>query len=386
MDPTHGDPGTLVTSSRHGVGKRWQARWVDNDGVERSRSFDRKAQAQAHMTAVTAAIATGNYADPRKGAIDFRTVAERWFEGKATSIKPKSAADYRSVLDTVVLPRWGDERLRDIDHAGIQSWVSWLASSPDARQRPKRDHDGNVIEVGLSPARVHHAYQAVDQVLRYAMRSRLIASNPANDVELPRKTTPEKTALTHGQVAELASAAGDLGTMVYVLAYAGLRYGECAALRVADVDLLRRRLRVSRSVGYVTGTGHVEGATKTHASRIVPVPQFVADKLAAAIKGKGPGERLFPCDGYDAMPLDYFRWRFDKAAAIVGLSGITPHTLRHTAGSLALAEGASVVTVQKLLGHQNATTTMNVYSHMLPDDFDNLAAAMDVAARAAAVE
>ncbi len=102
--------------------------------------------------------------------------------------------------------------------------------------------------------------------------------------------------------------------MVYVLAYAGLRYGECAALRVGDVDVARRRLRISRSVTYVTGTGDVEGTTKTHASRTVPVPQFLADRLAEAIKGRGPGERLFPCEGYDAMPLDYFRWRFDKAA------------------------------------------------------------------------
>ncbi len=326
---------------------------------------------------------TGAYADPRKGAVLFAVVAEKWFGAKATSVKAKTVAGYRGILDQIVIPKWGDHRLRDIDHAGVQSWVSWLATNPEARSRPKRDSEGNVIEVGLSPARVHHAYQVVDQVLRFAMRSKLIATNPADDVELPRKVTSERIALTHEQVRELAEASGDLATMVYVMSYAGVRYGECAALMVGDVDVARRRLRVARSITYVTGTGNVEGTTKSHAGRTVPLPKFLADRLAAEIKGRGAGERLFPCDGYDSFPLDSFRWRFDKAAAKVGLVGTTPHTLRHTAGSLALASGASVVTVQKLLGHRSAVTTMTVYAHQLPDDFDNLAAAMDKAARAA---
>ncbi|MCA2254806.1 site-specific integrase [Mycobacterium intracellulare] len=385
-DPRHvKTPGTMVCTARHGQGKQWLARWVDHNGKEATRAFDRKVEAKRHSDNERTKIDTGTYADPRKGATLFSTVAEQWFSAKATGVKPKTAASYRSVLDMVVLPKWRDYKLRDIDHAAVQSWVAWLATSPDARNRPKRDGEGKVIEAGLSAARVHHAYQVVDQVLRFAMRSKLIAFNPANDVELPRKTATEKIALTHEQVRQLADASGELATMVYVLGYAGLRYGECAALRVGDVDTTRRRLRVSRSITYVTGSGNVEGTTKTHATRMVPVPQFVADMLAEAIRGRAPGERLFPCDGYDAMPLDYFRWRFNKAAAKVGLSGISPHVLRHTAGSLALASGeVSVTTVQKLLGHQSATTTMNVYTHMLPDDFDNLAAAMDKAVQALA--
>lgn len=383
-DPKHGTPGTLVCTIRHGRGKRWLARWVDHDGNERSKSFDRKPQAQSHITAVTTAMTTGSYADPRRGSVTFGVVAEQWFAGKSTSVKPKTAADYRSVLDTVVLPKWEDAKLRDIEHGDIQGWVSWLVSNPAARQRPAKRDDGEPDQNrGLSPSRVVHAYQVVDQILRYAVRSKLIAVNPADDIELPRKVTAEKAALTHVQVRELANAAGDLGTMIYVMAYAGLRYGECAALRVGDVDTARGRVRVSRSVTYVTGSGHIEGTTKTHASRMVPVPRFVADRLAAEIKGRDAGERLFPCAGYDSMPLDFFRWRFDKACATAGLTGVTPHTLRHTAGSLALASGASVVTVQRLLGHQSAITTMTTYAHMLPDDFDTLAAAMDRAAQGA---
>jgi integrase len=375
----------LVTTARHGQGKRWLARWVDHDGNERGKSFDRKAQAQNHLATVTAALTTGTYADPRRGALTFRTVAGEWFASKAT-LKLKTVAGYRGLLDAVVLPKWGEVKLRDIDHAGIQAWVTWLATDPAARFRQVKVVDGDKNSArGLSPARAIQAFQVVDQVLRFAVRARYIAVNPADDVHLPRKASREDVALTHDQVRQLAESREDIRTMVYLLAYGGLRYGEMAALRVGDVDLLRQRITVSRSVTYVTGNGHVEGSTKTHQIRTVPVlTKTLADALAEVIRGRDPSEYMFVYHDGGPIPLDWFRWRFDQAANTAGLSGISPKTLRHTAGSLALASGASVVTVSKLLGHRNVTTTMNVYSHMLPDDFDDLAAAMDKAASAVA--
>ncbi|MDX1884973.1 site-specific integrase [Mycolicibacterium sp. 120270] len=303
-------------------------------------------------------------------------MAEEWFGNREGSqkLKPKTVAGYRSLLDVIVLPKWGDVRLRDMDHAGIQAWVSWMASDPAARHRPVESATGR----GLSPARVIQAFQVVDQVLSYAVRARYIAANPADGVELPRKSTQEDIALTHEQVRKLAEAEPGIRTMVYLLAYCGMRYGEMAALRVGDVDLARRRIRVARSVTRVTGKGHVEGDTKTHQVRIVPIlMQTLVDALAKEIQDREPSQYLFPGVDGEPMALGWFRWRFDQAVSKANLTDVTPKTLRHTAGSLALASGASVVTVQRLLGHRNATTTMNVYSHMLPDDFDTLTAAME---------
>ncbi len=381
-DSKHGEPGALITTARHGQGLRWLARWVDHEGNERSKAFGRKAEAQAHINGITAALTTGTYADPKRGAVLFRAVAENWFASKG-SLKEKTRAGYRSLLDVIVLPQWGDVRLSDVSHAEIQAWVNKLSSDPGSRQRKTTAEDAK--DKGLSPARVIQAYQVLDQTLRFAVRSKYIAANPAEHIQLPRKTTPEKIALTHEQVRKLAEASGELATQVNTLAYAGLRYGECAALRVRDVDLQRRRLKVSRSVTAVAKMGLIEGATKTHQARTVPVPKFVADALARQVNGRAPADLVFPGPKGSWMPLDWFAWRFQKACETAGLDNVTPHTLRHTAGSLALASGASVVTVQKLLGHQSPITTMNVYAHQLPDDFDNLAAAMDSAAQAAAL-
>ncbi len=383
MDPRHGTKATLVTTVRHGKGLRWLARWVDHDGQERSRAFTRKADAQAHIASVVTALNTGSYADPKRGSVTFSSVAQLWFASKS-GLKPKTRAGYRSLLDVIVLPRWGQTPLRDITHSDIQAWVHRLSTDPGVRRRKASRDPADDSHKGLSAARVVQAYQVVDQVLRFAVRARYIAQNPAEDIALPRKSTPEKTALTHDQVRQLADAIEkDLRTMVYTLAYAGLRYGECAALRCGDVNVTRRRLEVSRSVTAVAGIGMVEGATKTHQARSVPLPSFVMEMVAAQIEGRSPAELAFAHHDGGWIPRDWFALRFEKACAEVGLRGVTPHTLRHTAGSLALASGASVTTVQRLLGHQSAITTMNVYAHQLPDDFDTLSAAMDAAARTA---
>ena len=259
IDPKHGQRGTLVTTGRHGQGKRWQARWVDSGGNERSKSFDRKADAQRHIAEVTTSLTTGTYADPRRSGVTFGTVAETWIKGKEAARRaPKTIAGYRSLLETLILPKWENVKLRDIDHAGMQAWITWLGSDPEARQRGKGD--------GLSAARVIQTHQVVHQVLAYAIRAKHIVANPADNIELPSKPESKDIALTHDQVRTLADETANaeaavrhrsdtasartspeaLATMVRLLAYAGLRYGECAALRVGDVDVERRRLMVSR--------------------------------------------------------------------------------------------------------------------------------------------
>lgn len=385
MDTRHGAPGTLVCTQRHGSGRRWLARWVGNDGQERTQSFERKADAQARANQITADIVTHSYADPRKSAVTFRTISDEWLAMQRTRLKPSTIGGYESLLNMTVLPRWGDVKLAEITHTDIQSWIVWLTTNKDARQPKTTDKAKNAQRKPLSARRAVQAHGIVKQILTYAVRTKRLAVNPADGIERPRVVYRRDTALTHAQVAALVEAAGDAGPIVLALAYTGLRFGELAALRVADVDLKQRRILVSKAIAQVTGVGLVEDTTKTHQLRSVPIlTSALVDTLTAAVEGRQPGEYLFPAPGGGPMRNSFFRWRFDRACEGAGLTGISIKTLRHSAGSLALASGASLPTASRLLGHAKVSTTADVYSHMLDGDYDSLAAAMDKAARAIA--
>jgi len=383
MDTKHvSNPGTLVCTLRHGSGRRWLARWVGNDGGERTESFDRKADAQARVNRVTADIVNHTYADPHKSAVTFREISEEWLATQRTRLKPSTVGGYKSLLNMTVLPRWGDVRLADITHADIQQWMVWLTTSQESRQPRTTDKEKNAKRKPLSAWRAMGAHGAVRQVLAYAVRTKRLALNPADGIDRPRVVHRRESALTHAQVTALVEAAADAGPIIQTLAYTGLRFGELAALRVGDVDLTRRRILVSRAIAQVAGVGLVEDTTKTHQARSVPIlTTALGDTLKAVMADRRPDEYLFPAPNGGPMRNSFFRWRFDRACETAGLTGISIKTMRHSAGSLALASGASLPTTSRLLGHAKVSTTANVYSHMLPDDFDNLAAAMDAAVK-----
>lgn len=110
------------------------------------------------------------------------------------------------------------------------------------------------------------------------------------------------------------------------------------------------------------------------------MPRFLVDDLAVLVAGKAPGDLVFTSPNGDTLRVANFRARsFDDAARSIGLDGLNPHALRHTAASLAIASGADVKVVQQMLGHARASMTLDLYGHLFPDRLDVVADAMDTA-------
>jgi integrase len=363
-----------VPSARNGKGLRWLARYVDDNGKEHTKAFGRKADAQQWLNRQISDQITGTWTDPALSVVTFGALAERWLSTKATR-SPKTVAGYRSLLDTLVLPRWKDLPLRDIRFDDLQVWITDLSVGGSMRFEGK----------GLSASRVRQAHQLVGAVLKFAVKAKHLPANPAERVELPRLPEIEQRYLTHEQLHRVAVASGRMRTLVLVLGYCGLRFGEAAALRVSDVDVKARRIQVRRSVTYVRKTGLVEGPTKNHNARTVPVPAFVTRLLATEIGNRDEAVLVFPsADGGHLTP-GQARYGFTKAVSAVGdLERVRLHDLRHTCASLAISAGANVKVVQRLLGHKTAVLTLDRYGHLFPDDLDAVASAFDAAAQSAA--
>ena len=344
----------------------WRARHYDPDGRRVSKTFIRKEDARRWLVEVENAKNTGAYIDPARARVTVGAFVDCWM-GTQSHLKPSTRARYAGIITKHIKPRWENVPLAKVRHTDVAEWVH---------------------SIKLAPGSVVYIHRVLSLVLELAVRDGRLSRNPAAGVRLPRVAHAERSFLSREEVFRLADAAAEyplpeLGAqyraLVLTLAFCGLRWGEVAGLKVGRLDLLRRRVTVAETLSEVGG--HlVWGTPKNHAARSVPIPGFLVDVLAETTAGKAAGELVFTTmRGRPLRNLNFRRDVFDRAAIDAGLSGLTPHELRHTAASLAVSAGANVKAVQRMLGHASAAMTLDVYSGLFDDDLDGVAERLDAA-------
>ncbi|MEV0363958.1 tyrosine-type recombinase/integrase [Nocardia fusca] len=287
-------------------------------------------------------------------------VAEAWIAGNP-SWEKSTRTRYEGIVRTHIKPVWGEIRLSDLTHDTIQDWVT--------RQ----------VEAGAAGGTVRKNLGVLSQICDYAVVSRRIAVNPCLTVKRPKQGLAGRRYLSGLEVERLAETSGGNWLTVMVLAYCGLRFAELAGLQVSGVHLSRRRFQIERTITEVDGTLVIK-APKDHQRRSVPFPEFLVKPLTEHLEGKGADDEVFTSTRGGVLRVRNMRrdW-WDASATAAERSGLTPHEMRHTAASLAVSQGASVLAVQRMLGHDKPSTTLDVYSDLFDDDLDEVATRLDSA-------
>jgi integrase len=339
----------------------WVARWIDADGVERSQSFARRPDAERHLANVETAKATGSYVDPRRGRRPLAEIVEGWYASAAPSLKPKTRASYRGLIDVRILPYLGRRQVASLAPSDIQRWVNELTAE------------------GLSSSRVRQAHIVLGMALDAAVHDGTVARNPArrSGVRLPKLERRQPVFLEPEVTERIAAACPQpYDLLVRLLGTTGLRWGEAVALRRRSVDLLGRRLLISESLAEVGGE-LTFGSTKSQAERVVPLTASVAAALEAHLDDRvrsDPRALVFMSPKGQALRYANFRrevWAPALRAAKVPKVGL--HVLRHSAASAMIRAGASPKALQTILGHQSAGFTLSVYGHVFEQDVAALA-------------
>ena len=344
---------------------RWRVRYRKPDGSQTDkRGFARKIDAERWAAEhVTIAKARGAFIDPQAGRVTVGSLWAEWIAAKKTRCKASYTTTLEGEWRHRVGPRWSGRTVASITHAEVQEWVGAMASD------------------GCSASVVLRAHGILKGILRQAARDRLIATDPCEGVELPRKRRKEHRYLTADELLRLADESDWRRPIVLTLGLTGIRWGEMAGLTVADVDQRRRRLWIRRSATEVNGVVVVD-TPKSDQWRQVAYPSFLDDDIHALTEGREGGELLFeaPDGGYvrrthgPNTSSSWFYWARRRA----GIAGeMTLHDLRHTAASLMVHAGANVKAVQRQLGHASAAMTLDVYADLFDDDLDVVGAAMD---------
>lgn len=348
---------------------KWQVRyWLDGLRYTAPQTFATKTEASAYLATVQTDTLRGTWVDPAAGRVTFAEYAEQWRTSQVH--RASTAAQVETYFRRHVYPRIGDRPLASLRPSDLQAFVKSLSVGGPGH-RP------------LAPATVELVYTWVATVFASAARDRAIAVSPCQQVRRPPVERPPVAPLSVETVQALVQAVPEhYRALIMLGAGTGVRISEALGLTNDRVDWLRRSLKIDRQlVGLADGLpvfGPVKD--KKNRPRVIPLPQAVVDALSAHVAtfGLGPGGLLFT--GPHGGPLR--RTTFSDAwRAVAGPLGIPTgdgfHQLRHFYASVLIRAGESVKTVQERLGHTSAQMTLDVYSHLWPEDEDRTRSAVD---------
>ena len=291
---------------------------------------------------------------------------DRWMEeyGSVT-LRPNTLRSYEQYIRCYVKPYLGGKIISRITRLDIQKLYQKL-------KKEGRVHDHPEYGYELSDTMVLRIHAMLHRCLKDAERDHIIPYNPTDGTKLPKNSYKPKQVLDREQMDAFLAAVDKNETwrdFFYTELTTGLRRGEICGLMWKDFDASTGTLKILRSVN-APKRGELEiGETKTERGRrTIRLPPSTIQRLKER-KKHSISQWIFPdplAPEKPVRPSAAYYW-MKVLLKEAGLPHIRFHDLRHTFATHALASGVDAKTLSGILGHTNASFTLDTYTHVTPD-------------------
>lgn len=304
---------------------------------------------------------------PDKRRDDFVSfVNDTWFvlQIRGENDKPNTIAFYKN-MTRIISEYFKGSVLQEISPVDIQKYLVYLRTEYKSK-----------LGKPLSAKTLRHQYGTLNLIFGYAEQQEMIAQNPMRKVSAPKKEKRPVDAMTKEQAARffklLPDCPMDFHCIMQLLITTGIRRGECMGLQWGDINEREGTMRVERSVAYTPESGVVISTPKTTNSiRTIPLMASTVallQKYRKRMQAEHPNTILknaflFPNKDDVFLPRDpnSVTRRVKRFMKNNGFPDLSPHDLRHSCATLLLSQGADIKSVQEILGHADASTTLNFY-------------------------
>jgi integrase len=293
-----------------------------------------------------------------------------------TGVTDRTRQDYRRLADKHIAPTLGPLDLDEVSTADVAKWA-------------------NHLERAVSAKTIANLRALLSAAFGYAVEHGHRGDNPARRLRRSRAGEHERAdmvCLTPQEFAHLRSLLPEpWQPFVTLLAGTGMRFGEAVALEVGDVDLLAETpiVRVTKALKRIPGGFEIGPPKSSKSRRTISLSQDLVDVLVPLVARDRKDTLFTTSDGYPVRHSNFYNRTWAPTVAkfagdrvvddkkIRG-DGKRPriHDLRHTHASWLISRGVHLEVIRDRLGHESITTTSGVYSHLMPDQHRQTAAAL----------
>lgn len=282
------------------------------------------------------------------------------------NVSPTTLSRYQGMIKRYIDPVIGNIPVQQLNTLAVQSWVNGLKISPSSGKE-------------MSAATIKHAYHVLKGAMDKAVLAGIIYRSPCTGIMLPKGQKMQAVIYDEKQIRQLLDAASgtEMELVIDMELCLGLRRGELLGLEWDDIDWEHNQVKIIRNRVVVDGKSVVkEPKTATSVRTLdVPVPlmqklrkhkmQRLSNKLRLGQAYTATNYIIVHPDGKPIYP-EYLSQMLTKLQDKANLPKCRFHDLRHLCASIMLLQGVNVKVAQERLGHKDISTTMNIYSHVLP--------------------